>query len=704
MESIHKTIIELISSLQIRKLAVGISFTKSLSRKLKDDTSIPYYVRKHKPEFCDIFMVCGGKLVFLREEEDGGDYFEDEQGMMVADLRKKSMEKCCLKGWLGKILSDGSLCCTDHGSSRLLASPPNTVMPEVTSRWEDHWEEIENYIQCLVSSNPEGSSLEEENKTMSLGSKDQANLETTVSDMKRPPIIIKGIEALEAKVEEAQKMVEEKKIEAKTDVERRRRAEWFTSLCNQRAEEIEASLKEEIAKQAKLTEELDMVKDQLTKVSDEVVEKGGVLKSMRALNKALMIKLELSSWDKTRIEAELEKVVCAKTEMAREAEEIRRQRDMLLQKIKYYEEREALAAADGSSCVYREFTADEVWNATGGFSERMVIQAGAESMLYKGVIGHTTVAIQFKTEFRLQFPDEFKAKVGWLCKIRHPNVVAVIGACVERRCIVFEYMEGGTLHDALFSSCPRRTESVLLPWHARIRVAAEVASALGFLHSSRPRPVAHGRLRPSWVLLDRHLSAKISGLRPSSVPAPAADVASLGALILQLLTGREADADEEVRRTIGQGNLMGILDRTAGDWPLDLAADFAGVGLRCAETAEKDGDGEEDEWTAGMVRELEDLKKRAEERMKVRMGKGHQKKEQENAPNVFICPIFQEVMKQPHVAADGFSYELEAIKEWLDSGHETSPMTNLKLNHKHLMPNHTLQSLIYNWQQTNQSV
>lgn len=61
-------------------------------------------------------------------------------------------------------------------------------------------------------------------------------------------------------------------------------------------------------------------------------------------------------------------------------------------------------------------------------------------------------------------------------------------------------------------------------------------------------------------------------------------------------------------------------------------------------------------------------------------------------------------MKQPHVAADGFSYELEAIKEWFDSGHETSPMTNLKLNHKHLMPNHTLRSLIHNWQRNNQSV
>lgn len=57
----------------------------------------------------------------------------------------------------------------------------------------------------------------------------------------------------------------------------------------------------------------------------------------------------------------------------------------------------------------------------------------------------------------------------------------------------------------------------------------------------------------------------------------------------------------------------------------------------------------------------------------------------------------QEVMKNPHVAADGFSYELEAIEEWLKMGHDTSPMTNLSLKHKFLTPNHTLRSLIQEW-------
>lgn len=61
--------------------------------------------------------------------------------------------------------------------------------------------------------------------------------------------------------------------------------------------------------------------------------------------------------------------------------------------------------------------------------------------------------------------------------------------------------------------------------------------------------------------------------------------------------------------------------------------------------------------------------------------------------------ILQEVMQNPRVAADGYTYEEEALKGWLDSGHDTSPMTNLKLDHSNLVPNHALRSAIQEWLQ-----
>lgn len=60
---------------------------------------------------------------------------------------------------------------------------------------------------------------------------------------------------------------------------------------------------------------------------------------------------------------------------------------------------------------------------------------------------------------------------------------------------------------------------------------------------------------------------------------------------------------------------------------------------------------------------------------------------------------FQEVMKDPLIAADGFTYEAEAIQGWLQSGHNTSPMTNLKLEHNNLVPNHALLYAIQEWQE-----
>jgi hypothetical protein len=46
-------------------------------------------------------------------------------------------------------------------------------------------------------------------------------------------------------------------------------------------------------------------------------------------------------------------------------------------------------------------------------------------------------------------------------------------------------------------------------------------------------------------------------------------------------------------------------------------------------------------------------------------------------PEVFVCPITMEVMRDPVIAADGHTYEREAIENWLRRGHRTSPQINL---------------------------
>ena len=66
----------------------------------------------------------------------------------------------------------------------------------------------------------------------------------------------------------------------------------------------------------------------------------------------------------------------------------------------------------------------------------------------------------------------------------------------------------------------------------------------------------------------------------------------------------------------------------------------------------------------------------------------------EDIPNDCICPITQDLMEDPVVAADGYSYERSAIAEWLRRGGKNSPVTGAKLAHTKLVPNHRLKSII----------
>mmetsp|Transcript_14072 Transcript_14072/g.20798 ORF Transcript_14072/g.20798 Transcript_14072/m.20798 type:complete len:478 (+) Transcript_14072:189-1622(+) len=67
--------------------------------------------------------------------------------------------------------------------------------------------------------------------------------------------------------------------------------------------------------------------------------------------------------------------------------------------------------------------------------------------------------------------------------------------------------------------------------------------------------------------------------------------------------------------------------------------------------------------------------------------KGHQLRDE------FSCPITRELMRDPVIAADGHTYDREAIEMWLRS-HNTSPRTGQLMDHLILVPNHNLKRLI----------
>uniref|UniRef100_A0A914UTW8 WD repeat, SAM and U-box domain-containing protein 1 n=1 Tax=Plectus sambesii TaxID=2011161 RepID=A0A914UTW8_9BILA len=66
----------------------------------------------------------------------------------------------------------------------------------------------------------------------------------------------------------------------------------------------------------------------------------------------------------------------------------------------------------------------------------------------------------------------------------------------------------------------------------------------------------------------------------------------------------------------------------------------------------------------------------------------------DEVPHEFRCPITHDVMLDPVIAADGYTYERRAITDWMRKGHRTSPMTNALLPHADLTPNRMLKMLI----------
>ncbi|ESW15430.1 hypothetical protein PHAVU_007G072300 [Phaseolus vulgaris] len=345
------------------------------------------------------------------------------------------------------------------------------------------------------------------------------------------------------------------------------------------------------------------------------------------------------------------------------------------------------------------------------------IGEGRYGSVYKGLLRNMHVAIKMLPSYGRERLSEFQHQVEVLSRVRHPNLLTLIGSCAESRSLVYEYINNGSLESHL-----ARKEKNPLPWQIRISVATDICSALIFIHSSKPC-IIHGNLKPSKVLLDANFVAKLSDLGiPSLVQqslhsadastvcnnpnerlayvdpeyfvsgkfTPESDVYSFGVILLQLLTGRPLlGLVRDMKCALEKENLKAVLDLSAGEWPLYQTELLAYLALRCCEKS----------WLnrPDLVSEIWSV---LEPFKATRIDKSYLiSKKLHRVPSHFVCPIVQEVMEDPYIAADGFTYEAEAIRGWLNSGHDTSPMTNLKLDHTDLVPNYALHNAILEWQQ-----
>lgn len=162
-----------------------------------------------------------------------------------------------------------------------------------------------------------------------------------------------------------------------------------------------------------------------------------------------------------------------------------------------------------------------------------------------------------------------KAEIKTLAKARHKNLAKLLGFCYLEGVLllIHEYVQKGSLGDAL-----RRSE-LSLEWSVRLRIALGAAQGLSYLHKDYVPHILHRNVKSNNILLDDDFEPKITGfgfdrfvgeaLYKSSMaselgsccymapeygyskkPTELMDVYSFGVMLLELITGRQAEQPE----------------------------------------------------------------------------------------------------------------------------------------------------------------
>ncbi|XP_021715386.1 L-type lectin-domain containing receptor kinase IV.2-like isoform X2 [Chenopodium quinoa] len=222
--------------------------------------------------------------------------------------------------------------------------------------------------------------------------------------------------------------------------------------------------------------------------------------------------------------------------------------------------------------ISHRFSYKDIYIATKGFKDSELLGFGGFGKVYKGVIPskHTPVAVKKISHDSRQGMREFVAEIVTMRRLRHRNLVQLLGYCRRKGelLLMYDYMPNGSLDKFLF-----KNKNSDLSWSQRFNIAKGVASALLYLHEEWEQVVLHRDVKASNVLLDADMNARLgdfglarlydheSATRSTRVvgtigylapelsitgkPTTATDVFAYGIFLLEVACGRRPSSLQE---------------------------------------------------------------------------------------------------------------------------------------------------------------
>ncbi|XP_071816129.1 uncharacterized protein [Apostichopus japonicus] len=159
---------------------------------------------------------------------------------------------------------------------------------------------------------------------------------------------------------------------------------------------------------------------------------------------------------------------------------------------------------------------DVIKKATNNFDEKNKLGEGSFGKVYLADINQTKYAVKvllqndkLQVAFHNNHRSDQSKELSALAQFKHKNIVLMSFFSVdgENPCIIYEYLENGSLEDNLLGKGGRKP----LSWQKRHSIAEGAALGINHLHkASKTAPLIHGDIKSANILLDKYFEPKIA--------------------------------------------------------------------------------------------------------------------------------------------------------------------------------------------------